>query len=272
MVEVPTDIVNAAIQTAQRRRESLAEVPIIAIAKAAGISRSTLLRRLGGTRAALDAALVARGLDLGRRPDVRERAITAAAKIMNKYGLEAATLEAVAAQAECSVPSLHAIFGARDDLWTAVFDRYGPLRGLEAIAANLPSSPEERIHAVCRTLIAALEREPQVLPALWADFLSRPDGAASRLVKSKVSRAMQSLTSVLAPPTTSVESREVPVTVMIELLLGPLFFHALFTPRLWGKNPQRTLSNDEFADVLASAFMCALSRRNSSERRKTAPE
>jgi AcrR family transcriptional regulator len=258
MQEVPERIVKAAIQVARSRGENVSDVSLSAIAEAAGISRSTLLRRLGGKRTPLDDAIAARGVDIGRKPSVRERAIAAAAKVMNEHGLDSVTLDAVAAEALCSVPSLHAIFGTRDGLLTEVFDLHGPLRNLEALAGGLPESFEERVRAIYSAFIAAFEREPKVLPALFADLLSRPDGPASNLLRAKMPRATRSLGALLDAPSRRKRPR-LPLTTMIELLLGPLFFHALFTPRIWGAGDQTHLAADDLVTVLTKAFLCARS-------------
>jgi AcrR family transcriptional regulator len=255
MQKVPEKIVHAAIQVARRRGESVSDVPLSAIADAVGISRSTLLRRLGGKRTALDDVIAARGVDVGPRPSVRERAIAAATKLMNEHGLDSATLDAVATEAQCSVPSLHAVFGTRDGLLTAVFDLHGPLRALEALATRLPTSFEDRVRAIYQAFIVAFDREPQVLPALFADLLSRPDGPASNLLRAKMSHATRILEVLLDEPSKSEASR-LPLTTMLEFLLGPLFFHALFTPRIWGAEKSEQLT----ADVLTGVLLCALSR------------
>jgi AcrR family transcriptional regulator len=65
------DLVAAAVRTAERLGKDVADVPVAAIAAEAGVSRSTLLRRLGGTRAALDQAVRAAGVDPGGQPPVR---------------------------------------------------------------------------------------------------------------------------------------------------------------------------------------------------------
>ncbi|HWS92151.1 MAG TPA: hypothetical protein VN306_06530, partial [Mycobacterium sp.] len=56
-VTVTDDLVQAALRAARALGKDVADVPVIAIAREAGLSRSTLIRRLGGTRAALDAAV-----------------------------------------------------------------------------------------------------------------------------------------------------------------------------------------------------------------------
>lgn len=72
------DLVAAAVRVAEQSGKDVADVPLKAIAQAAGVSRSTLVRRLNGSRLALDEAVRAAGIDPGGRP-VRVRAIEAGA-------------------------------------------------------------------------------------------------------------------------------------------------------------------------------------------------
>jgi AraC-like DNA-binding protein len=55
---VPWDLVAAAIRAAERCGKDVADVPLSTIAQVAGISRSTLARRLQGSRRALDVTAV----------------------------------------------------------------------------------------------------------------------------------------------------------------------------------------------------------------------
>ncbi len=113
-------LVQVAIRTAEARGEDVADLPLTVLAAAAGVSRSPLVRRLGGSRRALDEAVLAAGVDPGGRPPVRRRAVDAAAQLIAEPGLAAATLEAVAAGAGCPLHSLYAAFGGRDGLLGAV--------------------------------------------------------------------------------------------------------------------------------------------------------
>ncbi len=154
---VPADLVAAAIRAAEQRGEDMADVPLIALARAAGVSRSTLLRRIGGSRRALDDAVRAAGVDPGGRRPVRDRAVEAAAQLISERGLAAATLEAVAEAAECSVHSLYATFGGRDELLGAIYERYSPLRDLEGLVAEPEADLEATVRAMYRALALSFE-------------------------------------------------------------------------------------------------------------------
>ena len=172
--EVPTDVVEAALRAAEHLGRDVADVPLIAIAREAGMSRSTLVRRLNGSRQLLDDAVRAAGVEPGGRPPVRERAVQAAASLISDRGLAAVTLEAVAAQADCSVHSLYAVFGGRDELLRTVFDRYGPILDLDEAISDPDADLSETVHRVYRVLAEAFSREPRVAPAMLAEGLARP--------------------------------------------------------------------------------------------------
>src|ERR1043166_7268659 len=81
---VADELVQAALRAAEKRGKDVADVPVLAIAYEAGMSRSTLLRRLGGSRAALDKAVRAAGVDPGGQAPVRTRALDAAAALISE--------------------------------------------------------------------------------------------------------------------------------------------------------------------------------------------
>lgn len=226
------DLVAAALVAAKERGQDVADVPLTAIATAAGISRSTLLRRLGGSRAALDEAVRQAGVDPGGRPPVRERAIDAAAQLVAERGLGGVTLDAVADRAECSLPSLHTVFEGRDGLLAAVFEQHGPVPDLEALAADPPERLEDIVRALYRTFVAAFDREPRVVPAAFADLFSRPDGPAARMMAANFPRLFASMSGLLQPQIEAGRMRSLPFPELIELLLGPMVTHLLLRPVL----------------------------------------
>lgn len=252
------DLVAAALTAAEERGRDVADVPLTAIATAAGVSRSTLLRRLGGSRGALDEAVRRAGVDPGGRRPVRERAIEAAAQLVAEQGLGAMTLDAVAERAACSLPSLHTVFDGRDGLLGAVYERYGPLPDLEALTADPPERLEDTVLVVYRTVITAFDREPRVLPTLFADLFSRPDGPAARAMRAYLPRFFDGLAQLLLPHVEAGRIRPLPLPVLVQLLLGPMITHILTRPVI---EPIRSLDLppvNELCELFTEAYVRAV--------------
>jgi AcrR family transcriptional regulator len=219
--------------------------------------RSTLLRRIGA-RARPDEAVRVAGIDPGSRMPVRERAaMAAAAQLLADNGLGALTLEAVADAADCVVPSLHVVFGKRDGLLAAVFDRYGPAPELGQLAADRPDGLEDTIGRIYQNLTTAFRREPAVLPALFADLLARPDGPASRLVRATLPRLVVPLDALLTPHVRAGRLRALPLPLLVQLLVGPLVSRMLTRPALQAAMPTELPSLDETRTIFTEAFLRA---------------
>jgi AcrR family transcriptional regulator len=254
---VDEDLVTAAVSAAEQLGKDVADVPLAAVAAQAGISRSTLIRRLGGSRARLDEAVRQAGVDPGGRPPVRERAIEAAAALIARDGLGAVTLEAVAMAADCSPTSLHAVFGNRDGLLAAMFDRYVPVPDLEALAANPPERFEETVHAVYAALADAISCEPRVLPAIFGDLFTRPDGIAARMLKANLPRIFASLGALLTAQIQAERLRPLPLPLLIQLMFGPMAGHMLLRPVLESELEDLLPPVEEVARIFADAFLRA---------------
>jgi AcrR family transcriptional regulator len=258
VVNVPAELVEAAVSEAEQRGQDVADVPLTAIAAAAGISRSTLVRRIGGSRQALDDAVRAAGVDPGGRPPVRERAIEAAAGLIAEHGLSAVTLESIAGAAGCSLPSLHATFGGRDGLLTAIFERYSPLLDLEALMADPPASVEDTVRAVYRAFIRAFEHDRQVLPALIADVFGRSDGPGRRVLAANFPRILGSLGAWLLDQMRTGRIRQLPLPLVAQLLIGPMAIHMLSRPAFAPLFGPSFPTAEQAADVFAKAFLRAV--------------
>jgi AcrR family transcriptional regulator len=219
-------LVATAIQAAERCGQDVADVPLATIAQAAGVSRSTLVRRLNGSRQALDEAVRAAGVDPGGRP-VRVRAIEAGAQLVSDRGLANVTLEAVAEAADCSVHSLHAVFGSRDELFAAIYEQYSPLNDVLRLGAD-PSAPlEQTVADFYRTTAATLTREPRVAAAMLSDLLGNPRGIAARIFARYFPRVRAAMGNYFEPHVTAGQIRDIPVPLLMQLLVGPLVAHVL---------------------------------------------
>jgi AcrR family transcriptional regulator len=256
---VAADLVDAAVRAAVALGKDVADVPVVSIAAEAGISRSTLLRRLGGSRAALDAAVRSAGVDPGGQPPVRVRALEATAELISEFGLASTTLEAVAARAACSVFSLHAAFGGRDGLMQAVFERYSPIRDFEEFFKHPHGDLHGTVGAFYRVMAQALSREPRVVPALFAETFARPDSPATHsLVGHAGPRMLAVLGHWLDAQIRDGNIHDLPAPLLAQQLLAPMVFH-LFTRPAAEKAAVLLLPDiDTVCDVFADAFVRAV--------------
>jgi AcrR family transcriptional regulator len=224
--QVSSELVTAAIRAAHQCSRPVAEVPLNTLAETAGVSRSTLLRRIGGSRRALDDAVRLAGVDPGGQP-VRERAIEAGARLISERGLASVTLDSVAQAAQCSMPSLHAIFGTRDRLFAAIYERYSPLTDLVGLFTDATASIEQTVAAFYHAMTLGLTREPQVAPAMLADLLASPHGAVARIFAEYFPRALSAVGGWLERQVASGAIRDIPIPLLMEQLIGPAIAHVL---------------------------------------------
>jgi AcrR family transcriptional regulator len=258
---VPANVVEAALRAAANLGRDVADVPLIAIAREAGMSRSTLVRRLSGSRQPLDDAVRAAGVEPGGRLPVRERAVQAAAALISDRGLAAATLEAVAAQANCSVHSLYAVFGGRDKLLRKVFDRYGPILDLDEAIAEPHTELAETVHRIYRLLAEAFSRKPRVAPAMLAELLARPTGAAAQALAQYIApRMLAGLGQWLASEVAAGQIRDLPLPLLIQQMLAPIAVHTMVRP-VADHIPEVDLPDlDQACAVFADAFLRAAAK------------
>ncbi|WP_374023733.1 TetR/AcrR family transcriptional regulator [Mycobacterium sp. HNNTM2301] len=227
-IVVPDELVQAAVRVAERRGKDVADVPVLAIAREAGISRSTLLRRLGGTRAALDEAVRAAGVDPGGQLPVRSRALDAAAALISESGLAAATLEAIAIRADCAVHSLYMAFGGRDELLRIVFEHYSPIPDLEDVLDTATADLTATVQRLYHALATALDREPRVAPAILAEVFARPTSpTVQTLAHHVIPRMLEVLGTWLDTQVQRGRIRDSPTPLLIQQLIGPMLLHML---------------------------------------------
>ncbi|WP_064745264.1 TetR/AcrR family transcriptional regulator [Pseudonocardia acaciae] len=221
-------------------------------------SRSTLVRRLGGSRRALEEAVRAAGVDPGGRVPVRRRAVDAAARLISEQGVAAMTLEAAASAAGCSVHGLYATFAGRDGLLSAVYESYTPLFDIEALLEQPGHGLEQTVYGIYRAFATGLSREPRVAPMMLADAFARPDGAAGQLVQRFFPRALGSIGGWLSAEIAAGRIRRLPIALLLHQLLGPLLLHLLSGPLITRHVGPEKPSLDEACATFAAAFVQAV--------------
>jgi AcrR family transcriptional regulator len=256
---VAEELVQAALRAAEKRGKDVADVPVLAIAREAGISRSTLLRRLSGTRAALDEAVRAAGVDPGGQVPVRARALNAAAAMISESGLAAVTLEAIATRADCAVHSLYMTFGSRDELLRIVFERHSPIPDFEDILDTATDDLTATVRRMYEALAGTLSSEPRVAPAILAEVFARPASpTVQTLSQHAAPRMLNLLGAWLDTQVQRGRIRDLPMPLLIAQLMGPMVMHMLHRPAL------ATLAVVELPDLdttcteLAANFVRAL--------------
>ena len=254
-----SQVVEAALRAAEKLGKDVADVPVAVIAAEAGISRSTLLRRFDGSRTALNDAVRAAGVDPGGQPPVRDRALAAAAALISESGLAAATLEGVAARAHCSVYSLHAVFGGRDELMRAVFELHSPILDIEEYLAHAGGDLSEMVRGFYRTVASALNREPRVAPAIFAEAFARPTSPAVRsLAAYGPPRLLGTLGRWFEAEIRAGHIRDLPLPLLAQQLLGPIMIHVLTRPALPNVAGWSMPDVDTVCDVFAENFVRAV--------------
>jgi AcrR family transcriptional regulator len=257
-VETP-QVVDAALRAAEKLGKDVADVPVAMIAAEAGVSRSTLLRRFGGSRTALNDAVRAAGVDPGGLPPVRTRAIAAAAELISESGLAATTLEAVATRADCSVYSLHAVFGGRDELMRAVFELHSPILDVEAYLAEPGDDLLHMVRGFYQTVADALGREPRVAPAIFAEAFARPTSpAVQSLAAYGPPRLLAAVGRWFDGEIQAGRMRDLPLPLLAQQLLGPIMIHILTRPVLPNVPGLRLPDVDTVCDVFATNFVRAV--------------
>ncbi|WP_238305267.1 MULTISPECIES: TetR/AcrR family transcriptional regulator [Mycobacterium] len=249
-------VVDAALEAAAELGRDVADVPIMVIARHAGVSRSTLLRRLGGSRAALDDAVRARGVDPGGAPPVRVRALDAAAALIAENGLGAATFEAIAERAECSIPSLYVNFGTRDGLLRAIFERHSPLGEIEDFLAEGTEDLRATVRRLYGLMAQVFSRQPQVAPAMFADAFVRPNSPVARsLVTYTAPRVAGVLGQWLSNEVGRGRIRDIPVPLLIQQLLAPITIHMFLRPTGHPVPAAELPDIDAVCDVFTDIFL-----------------
>ena len=117
-----------------------------------------------------------------RQADATRAAILAAARrSFVESGYQPTTIEAIAAQAEVSVPTVYLVFGSKVAILTALVAGAGGDPDIRAQArdATAETDPARRLRKAAHVMRVILEREAELLDLLWQAGSGHPDLVAA---------------------------------------------------------------------------------------------
>jgi AcrR family transcriptional regulator len=203
----------------------LERLTLAEIARLAGISRATLMRRIG-SRGELERAAQAAGVSLSPVASVRDRAAAAAAELIETGGLAGLTIDAVAERAGCSVPAVYRVFENRDGLLLEVFRRYTPVGRIVEALTPAPRDLAGAVRAIYRAHVSAWGDRPALVRALLADLAGNAEGSVRRvLLRGFPRRVLPLVFDVYARAVAAGESRPYPLPIFMPLIAAPLMAH-----------------------------------------------
>lgn len=231
-----TELFNRIQEAAEARGINPAELSMDEIARATGVSRSSLYRRFG-SRQQLSAEMEASGLQVGSRMSAHDRLITAAHAVIIEQGIQALTLEAVAERAEVAQPTVYTLFGNRARLMRTVFTHFSPIpRVAEVLPGDFPDNAVEFQHMIeraYREIWDFLDEQQPLIFAIVAEVARNPESVVMGWLREEYLpqvvgiilpifvRAMgQGLIEPAHPATTA------------QMFVGPMMLHCLSRPFL----------------------------------------
>lgn len=255
---VPDALVTAALEAAQALERDVHDVSVAEIARHAGMSRATLLRRLGGTRGPLDEAVRESGVDPGGR-SVHERGLEAAAMVISDRGLAGTTMEAIAQRADCSVDSLYTVFGCRDQLLADAFAAYTPLGLMPDDVLAHSDDLLASVERLYRRIALVLAREPRVAPAMLSEILARADGPVlEAIAETIVPRMYASVGQWLQGLVADGRIRDLPLLMLVHQLVAPIIVHLMAGPSVPARSPFTSTDAEVACVEYAETFIRAV--------------
>jgi AcrR family transcriptional regulator len=200
-----------------------------ALARAAGVSRATLYRLVGGRE-----QLLAR-LGAAEAGDVRTRIVDAAGTVFARHGLEGATIELVAREAGVGPATVYRHFGSKDGLITAFATEWKQRRRVLA-AADAPSlDARADVERIARAIATSMAEERDVMRVMIGDACR--DSGSLAAIRQRPVRATHAVAALLRHHMDAGRLRRADPAASARSLFGMILVHVLIGPLLDGTSP-----------------------------------
>jgi AcrR family transcriptional regulator len=200
-----------------------------AVAAAAGISRSRYYRVVGGSHRAL-----LREAGHVEEPATRERLLDAAAALLGEVGFGGLLMDAVAARAGVSRPTLYRLFPGKAELLAALARARAPLARLgPTLAAVVDRPPEEVLPDLVAAAVPLLLANRGVLRAILAQ--ASMAGAESAAGRAVMAEGFAALVDYLEAQMAAGRLRREDPLAAVQALLGPIFLSVVVRPDFWAE-------------------------------------
>lgn len=205
-------------------RELLADdrnAPIATIARRAGVSRATVYRHFG-SRAALLAAI-----EHEPPANARERILAAAADLIGRDGLDALSMEELAAAAGVSRATVFRLFPGKAALFGEIIRAYSPYTEIEALLArSADRPPDEVLPAIGQVVARTVKGRVGLLRTVLLEVASGKEEAVEGM-RPIIQRFIGSVAGYLVAQMAAGRVRRMHPILAVQSLGGPVAFHLL---------------------------------------------
>jgi AcrR family transcriptional regulator len=225
------------------------------LAAAAGVSRASFYRAFESREALLEA------LDIQPEPGARERILEAALTLVGAHGLNALSMDDLAAQAEVSRATLYRLFPGKAALFTNLVHQFSPLDPVTQLLSTRQDEPPavlmpEIARTVYRTVYGAGVNRVGMLRALFFEISSlSPDTAEG--AQDAIRGLVGSLAFYVMSQMRDGHLRQMPPILALQSFVGPIFFHLLTRPlaeRMLGLD----IDGEQAVTLLAESWLRAM--------------
>jgi AcrR family transcriptional regulator len=187
-----------------------------------------------------------------RQAEATRRAVLQAARrLFARSGYQATTIEAIAAQAEVSVPTVYLAYGSKVGILSALVATAGADPDIRALAdeARRESDPARRLRKAARVMRVLMEREAELLDLLWQAGSGHPDlvDAWRQMHRNRHETLTSALEPIVRKRTPAARRRAIDIAWAIS---SPEMYRLLVTERGW--------SPDAFEHWLADSLVAQL--------------